>query len=148
MFGFGRKKQETTEQESEKPGLLKRLKSGLARTRASFTGGLANLVLGHKQIDDELLEELETLLLTADVGVEATRRIIDELTERVKRRDLKDPQALSDALKEQLVAILEQADGPVRQASPGRPQVILMVGVNGAGKTTTIGKLAKQLQQE
>ena len=148
MFGFGRKRQETTDQQPERPGLLKRLKSGLARTRASFTDGLANLVLGHKQIDEELLEELETLLLTADVGVEATRRIIDELTERVKRKDLKDPQALSDALKEQLIAILEQADAPVRQPAPGKPQVILMVGVNGAGKTTTIGKLAKQLQQE
>jgi len=110
MFGFGRKKKESTrQQELEKPGLLKRLRSGLARTRANFTDGLANLVLGHKQIDEELLEELETLLLTADVGVEATRRIIDDLTERVKRKDLSDPQALSKALKEELVTILEQA---------------------------------------
>ncbi|RTZ73887.1 MAG: signal recognition particle-docking protein FtsY [Gammaproteobacteria bacterium] len=149
MFGFGRKKKESPQQqEQEKPGLLKRLKSGLARTRANFTDGLASLILGRKQIDEELLEELETLMLTADVGVEATRRIIDDLTERVKRKDLADPQALSEALKEDLVAILEQADAPVKQPAPGRPQVILMVGVNGAGKTTTIGKLAKQLQEE
>ena len=148
MFGFGRKKKETVDERSERPGLLGRLKKGLARTRASFTDGLASLVLGRRQIDDELLEELETLLLTADVGVEATRRIIDALTERVRRKDLKDPQALTEALKAQLVEILEQAERPVKQPAPGKPQVILMVGVNGAGKTTTIGKLAKQLQQE
>jgi len=148
MFGFGRKKKETVDESRERPGLLGRLKQGLARTRASFTDGLASLVLGRRQIDDELLEELETLLLTADVGVEATRRIIDALTERVKRKDLKDPQALTKALEAQLVEILEQAERPVKQPAPGKPQVILMVGVNGAGKTTTIGKLAKQLQQE
>jgi len=148
MFGFGRKKKETVDERLERPGLLRRLKSGLARTRASFTDGLASLVLGRRQIDDELLEELETLLLTADVGVEATRRIIDALTERVRRKGLKDPQALTEALKAQLVEILEQAETPVKQPAPGKPQVILMVGVNGAGKTTTIGKLAKQLQQE
>ena len=148
MFGFGRKKKETLDESRERPGLLGRLKQGLARTRASFTDGLASLVMGRRQIDDELLEELETLLLTADVGVEATRRIIDALTERVKRKDLKDPQALTEALEAQLVEILEQAEKPVKQPAPGKPQVILMVGVNGAGKTTTIGKLAKQLQQE
>ncbi len=150
MFGFGRKKKrdEADEEAKEGRGLFQRLKSGLARTRASFTDSLASLVLGRKQIDEELLEELETLLLTADVGVEATRRVIDELTGRVKRKELRDPQALTEALKALLVEILEQADAPVKQPAPGKPQVILMVGVNGAGKTTTIGKLAKQLQQE
>ena len=149
MFGFGRKKKKNDAGEkAESRGLFQRLKSGLARTRANFTDGLANLVLGRKQIDDELLEELETLLLTADVGVEATRRIIDELTERVNRKELQNPEALSEALKTLLTEILERAHSPVRQPAPGKPQVILMVGVNGAGKTTTIGKLAKQLQQE
>ncbi len=150
MFGFGRKKKrdEADEEAKEGRGLFQRLKSGLSRTRASFTDSLASLVLGRKQIDEELLEELETLLLTADVGVEATRRVIDELTGRVKRKELRDPQALTEALKALLVEILEQADAPVKQPAPGKPQVILMVGVNGAGKTTTIGKLAKQLQQE
>ncbi|WP_456404768.1 signal recognition particle-docking protein FtsY [Thiolapillus sp.] len=147
MFGFG-KKNKSPEEEHNKPGLLQRLKSGLARTRANFTDGLANLVLGRKQIDDELLEDLETLLLTADVGVDATRRIIDELTERVKRKALSDPDALVEALKTLLENILLQNDAPVKQPSPGHPQVILMVGINGAGKTTTIGKLAKQLQDE
>ncbi len=147
MFGFGRKKAAADQQET-RPGLLQRLKSGLARTRANFTDGLAQLLGGRRRIDDELLEELETLLLTADVGVEATRRIIDSLTERVHRKDLKDPAALGEALRAQLVEILEKAERPVKQPAPGRPQVILMVGVNGAGKTTTIGKLAKALQAE
>ncbi len=148
MFGFGRKRKEAATETADRSGLLGRLKRGLARTRSSFTDGLASLVLGRGRIDDELLEELETLLLTADVGVEATRRIIDGLSERVRRKDLKDPEALTEALKRQLVEILKQAEAPVRQPAPGRPQVILMVGVNGAGKTTTIGKLAKRLQQE
>ncbi len=133
---------------ARKPGFFKRLKTSLTRTRSSFTDGLANLVLGRKEIDDELLEELETLLLVADVGVEATTRIINDLNRRVRRKELSDPNALSAALKSQLQDILRRNDKPVRQPSPGKPQVILMVGVNGAGKTTTIGKLAKQLQEE
>ena len=152
MFGFGRKKQEKAAQKPEqpenKPGFFERLKSGLARTRANFSDGLADLVLGKKQIDEDLLEELETLLLTADVGVETTARIIDDLTERVKRKELSDPQALSGILQDYLAGILEGIDKPVVQASAGKPQVILMVGINGAGKTTTIGKLAKRLQEE
>ena len=152
MFGFGRKnkatQQEALPDEESKSGVLQRLKTRLSRTRANFTDGLANLVLGHKQIDDELLEELETLLLTADVGVEATCRIIDNLTEQVRRKALSDPQALTVTLKQQLTGILQKTDAPVKQASAGKPQVILMVGINGAGKTTTIGKLAKRLQDE
>ena len=152
MFGFGKKNKTTRQAETSeaqnKPGLFQRLKTGLSRTRENFTDGLANLVLGHKQIDDELLEELETLLLTADVGVDATRRIIDNLTDQVKRKELSDPGALTDTLQQQLAAILETVDAPVKQAAPGKPQVILMVGINGAGKTTTIGKLAKRLQDE
>jgi fused signal recognition particle receptor len=152
MFGFGRKKAKTPETEAateaKTPGLFARLKAGLSRTRQNFSDGLANLVMGHKQIDDELLEELETLLLTADVGVDATRRIIDDLTARVKRKELADPEALTTALREQLAALLRRVDAPVQQPANGKPQVILMVGINGAGKTTTIGKLAKRLQQE
>jgi fused signal recognition particle receptor len=94
------------------------------------------------------MEELETILLTADVGVTTTARIMADLTTRVKRKSLSDPQALLQALKAELRAILLAADSPVRQPAPGRPQVVLMVGVNGAGKTTTIGKLAKRLQEE
>jgi len=148
MFGFGKKKTENPEEEAVKHGFFDRLKNGLARTRANFSDGLADLLLGKKQIDDDLLEELETLLLTADVGVETTRGIIDDLTGRVRRKELADPQALSGILQDQLAGILEGVDKPVVQATEGKPQVILMVGINGAGKTTTIGKLAKRLREE
>ena len=148
MFGFGKKKAEKEQPEASRPGFFERLKNGLARTRANFSDGLADLVLGKKQIDEDLLEELETLLLTADVGVETTARIVDDLTGRVKRKELSDPQALSGILQDQLAGILEGIDKPVVQPAEGKPQVILMVGINGAGKTTTIGKLAKRLQEE
>ena len=152
MSVFGKNKATTAASEAEQPTarsrLFKRLKQGLARTRANLTDRLAALTKGRRQIDEQLLEELETLLLTADVGVEATSRIIDELTRQVRRRELADPEALTTALRAQLAAVLGKVDAPVRQASAGRPQVILMVGINGAGKTTTIGKLAKRLQAE
>ncbi|MGV6827573.1 MAG: signal recognition particle-docking protein FtsY [bacterium] len=150
MFGFGRKKKETSPQPdtTEQQSLFQRLKHGLSRTRSNFTDGLQSLVLGKKQIDDELLEEIETQLLVADVGVEATNRIIGELTDQVSRKQLSDPQALIEALKTQLSDILANVDQPVKTAQAGKPQVILMVGINGAGKTTTIGKLARKLQNE
>ena len=131
-----------------KTGVFSRLRERLTRSRTQLGGGIGTLFLGRKRIDDELLEDLETLLITADVGTKATARIIADLTERVKRRSLADPQALLAALKDELRDILRSADGPVRQPAAGRPQVILMVGINGAGKTTTIGKLAKRLQLE
>ena len=155
MFGFGRRNKsqppavaDSPAEEQTQAGLFARLKQRLGRTRHNFTDGLADLLLGKKQIDDELIEELETLLLTADVGVDATARIIDDLTARVRRNELDDPQALSRVLKQQLLEILAPCDKPVTPASDNRTQVILMVGINGAGKTTTIGKLAKRLQQE
>jgi len=156
MFGFGKKKPPqvtpgetvTAPEPDVSEGLFARLKNRLVKTRSNFTDGLANLVLGRKSIDTDLLEELETLLLMADVGVDATTRIIDDLTGRVKRKELSDPERLTTILKEQLEQILNRCDKPVRQAQPGKPQVILMVGINGAGKTTTIGKLAKRLQDE
>ena len=152
MFGFGKKHQETAcpaaATPEARPGLFARLRERLSRSRAQLGAGLGDLFLGRKRIDDALLEELETLLLTADVGVEATARIIGDLTQRVKRQAMSDPQALLAALKEDLRQILVSVQAPVREAAPGRPQVILMVGVNGAGKTTTIGKLARRLQEE
>ena len=152
MFGFGKNKTPETapaEQQAQaipRKGLFARLRDGLARTRANLSDALGDLLSGRRQIDDELLEEIETLLLTADVGVDATRRIIDDLTARVRRRELSDPQALAGALREQLAAILHTVDGPVREPSPGHPLVVLMVGINGAGKTTTIGKLARRFK--
>ena len=124
------------------------LKQRLARTREILNTDVADLINTRKEIDDELIEELETLLLTADVGVPATTRVIDALHYRVKKREVKDPKALLKVLAAELRDLLADSMGPVAQPAAGRPQVILMVGVNGVGKTTTIGKLAKQLQEE
>ena len=153
MFGFGKNKSNPpapaeTPPEETKSGLFSRLKAGLARTRSGLTEGLANLVLGRKEIDDELLEELETQLLVADVGVEATRDIITDLTRRVARKELADADALLTALREDMAALLEPVSRPLVIDATQHPYVILMVGVNGAGKTTSIGKLAKRLQDE
>ncbi len=124
------------------------LQQRLARTREILNTDVADLIQTRKDIDDDLLEELETLLLTADVGVSATTRVIDALHYRVKKREVADPRALLKVMAGQLRELLAESMGPVAQPAPGRPQVILMVGVNGVGKTTTIGKLAKQLQDE
>ncbi|MCB2262520.1 MAG: signal recognition particle-docking protein FtsY [Candidatus Thiosymbion ectosymbiont of Robbea hypermnestra] len=153
MFGFGTKKQErATPGEAPEPErrqrFLSRLKDGLATTRAVLNTRIGDLVRGRKRIDEDLLEELETQLLTADVGVDATSRVIGRIAEQVKRRELADPQVLIDTLRGELGDILHRCEAPVRQPSAGCPQVILMVGVNGTGKTTTIGKLTKRLQEE
>ncbi len=136
------------DEKAPKKGLFARLAQGLKRTRSGLTDGLANLVLGRRNIDDELLEEIETLLLTADVGVEATQEIIGDLTQRVARKQLADADALFDALRENMLRILEPVAQPLVIPADEQPFVILMVGINGAGKTTTIGKLAKRLQSE
>lgn len=137
------------EQEAAQKGrMLAGLKAGLARTRAVLSADIGDLVSGRTEIDEDLLEELEMLLLSADVGVPATRRIIDDLAYRVKRREALEPDAFLAALRRELATLLSNSLAPVKQAAPGKPQVILMVGVNGAGKTTTIGKLARQLKDE
>ena len=125
-----------------------RIKKGLTRTRASFVGGVVALFIGRKEIDDELMEELETELIMADVGVEATRDIMAGLTKRIKYQELDDADALMAALKVELAKILEPADKPLVIDRNHHPCVILVVGVNGVGKTTTIGKLARRLQKE
>ncbi len=148
MFNIKRNKNSASASTSEdaKRGLLGRLKQQLKRTRSGLTEGLAQLFLGKKAIDDELLEELETQLLLADVGVEATTEIINDLTDRVARKQLADPDALMAALRDDLLGILEPCSQPLVIPTQARPYVILMVGVNGVGKTTTIGKLARHLQ--
>jgi len=143
---------EESEKPKEKQSFFTRLKKGLSKTRQSFTESLASLVLGRKEIDDDLLDDLEMILLTADVGIDATDRIIKNLTEQVSRKELKDPEALITALKSQLQAIIDPMSSPLEidehLAKEQGPFVILMVGINGVGKTTTIGKLAKKYQLE
>ncbi len=153
MFGFGKKEKSNTNssaamEDRDNKGLLSHLRQRLTRTRHNLTDGVANLLLGHREIDEDLLEDLETIMLTADVGVDATSRIISSISEKVRRKELSDPAVLNSILKQELRQILDQCDKPVLRPEGGRPQVILMVGINGAGKTTTIGKLAKRLQQD
>jgi fused signal recognition particle receptor len=131
-----------------KPGLFSRLRAGLSKTGRGLTEGVGGLILGRKAIDAELLEELETRLLMADVGIEATSRIIDNLTARVRRKQLGDAEALFAALHENMAEIVRPVSKPLNVDDTKRPYVILMVGINGAGKTTTIGKLAMRLKSE
>ncbi len=131
-----------------KTGFFARLKQGLSKTSASIGEGMASLFLGKKIIDDDLLDEIETRLLTADVGVEATSVIIKNLTQKVARKQLTDADALYKSLQAELAAMLKPVEQPLKIEAKNKPFVILVVGVNGAGKTTTIGKLAKKLQLE
>jgi fused signal recognition particle receptor len=126
----------------QKQGVLSRLRRGLGRTSDNLVQGLGNLFLGHKEIDAELFEELESRLLLADVGVEATLEIIKQLTQRVSRKELTRPEALEGALREELLALLRPCEA-LLTIGDHQPFVILVVGVNGVGKTTTIGKLAR-----
>lgn len=122
--------------------------TGLLRTRKQFTSRLANLFLGKKVIDPQLLAELESLLLTADVGQETTKQIMTHITNQVERKHLSDPEMLANVLKAYLIQVLQPCVAPLALSPEQKPFVILMVGVNGAGKTTTIGKIAKQLQAQ
>jgi fused signal recognition particle receptor len=128
--------------------VFERIKKGLGKTRASLTGGLADLFSVGKKIDEDLLEEIETTLLMADVGVTATSEIIESLTDKLERNQLKDGEALRKALREQLHGLLKDVTRPLEIDTACKPYVILMVGVNGVGKTTTIGKLTKKFQAE
>jgi len=130
---------------SPKRGLFALLRDGLRKTRSGLTGGLSSL-FRDKAIDADLLEEIETRLLLADVGIEATQRIIDSLTGRLERHQLADAEVLIAALHDEMEAILAPCDVPLTVPSDRGPFVILMVGVNGAGKTTTIGKLAQRFR--
>lgn len=132
----------------DKVGFFARLKQGLSKTSSSLGEGMASLFLGKKAIDDDLLDELETRLLTADVGVEATTAIVQNLTKRVARKELADSEALYKALQAELGALLAPVEQPLVIDTAKHPYVILVVGVNGVGKTTTIGKLARKLQQD
>jgi fused signal recognition particle receptor len=128
-------------------GFVRRLRARLNRGDSWLTYDLARLVPGGK-IDEEVLEELETALIMADVGVDATADIIARLEDRLARKDLKDAAALLEGLRTALVDILHPVERPLEISEGKAPFVILMVGVNGAGKTTTIGKLARKLKDE
>jgi fused signal recognition particle receptor len=131
-----------------KESLFARFKKGLSKTRHQLGDGIGRLLLGKKEISPELLEELETLMVSADLGMETTKRVLEHLTDGLKRQHLSDGNTVYDALKQHLQEILGEPRALSFETYDQSPFVILMVGVNGAGKTTTIGKLAKQLQQQ
>jgi fused signal recognition particle receptor len=131
----------------ERPGFLRRLRNRLNRGNSWLTYDLTNLVRG-RRIDASILEELETRLISADVGVEATERILEDLRRRVARQELADVEALIAALRQSIAEILRPCARPLVIDAGQRPFVILVVGVNGSGKTTTIGKLARRCTDE
>lgn len=167
MFSFGKKQKQDKEfiadaenhknsdrSENSEPvdtseiGLFARLKSGLSRTRGRLSEGINTIVLGEKVIDADLLDDIETQLLSADLGIEATDQVIANLKQRLNRNQLADPAEFIQGLKGELEQILKPCDIPLKISTQVKPFVIMVVGVNGVGKTTTIGKLAKRLQSQ
>jgi fused signal recognition particle receptor len=145
MFGF----KSASKNDTEKPaGLFASLRQRLSKTRQNLSAGLADLLLGKKQVDAELLEQLEDQLLMADVGMQATQEITSRLAESLQRKQLKDNESLIGALKSIMSDILAPCAIPLNVNSANKPFVILMVGVNGAGKTTTVSKLAQQYKNQ
>ena len=134
-------------QPAERPGFFARLKQGLTKTSQNLGNGLASLFLG-KKIDDDLYEELETQLLMADVGVDTSQKLIQQLVQHAHRKELKDADALFDKLQQEMALLLDDVEQPLQLEGAAGPFVILMVGVNGVGKTTTIGKMAQQFKQQ
>ena len=133
----------TPEQEKGRPSFFRRLAEKLSKTREAFTYQLDNLFLGRREIDAELFDDLEELLITADLGVATTRELLDHARRRVHRKELSDPESLKQALKEKIKSFISdyQRDAELVMPESG-PFVIMVVGVNGVGKTTTIGKIA------
>lgn len=136
------------EPEAPQVSVFERVRRGLGKTRANLTGGFSDLFAMGKKIDADLLEEIETTLLMADVGVTATTEIIESLTDKMERNQLKDGDALRVALRDQLHGLLTDVSRPLDINTGKKPYVMLMVGVNGVGKTTTIGKLTRMFQQD
>lgn len=128
-------------------GWLSRFTQGISATRENLGQGIGNLLLGEKELDEGLVEELETILLTADVGVETTQELIDAVTDGIARKQLENPEAVFALVKKHLMDLLTPCSGPMEFKIDHKPLVILVVGVNGVGKTTTIGKLAAQIKQ-
>jgi fused signal recognition particle receptor len=144
MFGF-KSKPDDTPQTAKEPGFIARLRQKLNRGNSWLTYDLANLLPGGR-IDESVLEELETRLITADVGVETTERILNGLRKRVQRNELANLDSLIAALRASLLEILAPSARPLTIDGSIAPFAVLVVGVNGAGKTTTIGKLARHFK--
>lgn len=133
--------------ETEKQGFLRRLRNRLSKTRQGFVSRVDQLLLGKKEIDEALLEELEEILITSDLGVRTTLALIEKVREKVERKSLSNPEELKEALQSEILAFLKVPPRPGRIAEE-KPHVIMVVGVNGVGKTTTIGKLGARYVKE
>ncbi len=134
--------------EPKKAGLFKRLSEKLSRTRESFTYQIDSLFLGKKVIDEDLLDELEEILITADIGITITQELLEHARRKVKRNELSDPESLKQVLKKKIKQYIVEHDKPAELVMPAKgPFVIMVVGVNGVGKTTTIGKIAHKFIQ-
>ena len=145
---FTRARRDPAPDDDKKPGgFFGRLKAALGRTRGALVGRLSALLAGRRTLDEQLVEDMETVLLSADVGIEATRRIMDEMRRRASAKRLGDEAALAEALRGAMMDILEPVSRPLRPC-PASPFVILMVGVNGTGKTTSAAKLAHRFKAE
>ena len=129
-------------------GVFKRLRHGLTKTRSSFTGRIDSLFAGKKEITESLMDELEEILFTSDIGVTTTQGLLDAVREKVTRKELKDPQKLKEMLKNHILSLLDQKPIENAPSKPGDPLVIMIAGVNGVGKTTTIGKIANRYRRE
>jgi len=153
MFNFLKKKTPAPESidptpSEPKPSFFNRLKQGLTKTRANFSSGIATLFLGKKELNADLLNDIENLLFTSDVGVETTQALINTLTTKLARKELCDTRAAFECLKSEMKAILKPCEAPLSINETLKPFVILVIGINGSGKTTTIGKLAHYFQQD
>jgi fused signal recognition particle receptor len=133
--------------EAEKQGFFRRLRNRLSKTREGFVSRVDQLLLGKKEIDEALLEELEEILITSDLGVQTTMGLIEKVREKVERKDLSNPEELKEALQSEILRFLKVPSMPSRIAGE-KPHVIMVVGVNGVGKTTTIGKLGARYVKE
>lgn len=143
MFNIFKKRhtENTSSENKSKPTLRERL----TKSREKIGDSLSSLLLGKKSIDDDLLEELETILISADIGLKTTDQVIESVRQKSSRKDLSDPSSLYNLVKEELLSIIVE-DNEMSEIN-AKPFVILVVGVNGAGKTTSIGKLAKSFQK-
>lgn len=139
LFGPPKKKE---------PTVLEKIQAGLAKTKENFTEQIQELVQGKREIDAGMLDDLEGIMIGADIGVNTTNEILSAIRDQVSRRTLQDPTELRNAIKEQLRKILNVNYTPPKQIEEGNPFVIFMVGVNGVGKTTTIGKLANRFKKD
>ncbi|MBW1667818.1 MAG: signal recognition particle-docking protein FtsY [Deltaproteobacteria bacterium] len=146
MVRFFRRKEKKVEKGDN--NFLTRLKQGLSKTRSGFAGRLDRTLFGKKEINAEMLEELEEILFTSDLGVSTTQALIEIVQQGVERKELNSPEKLREALKEHILSFLGVPDVDHGAPAPGEPLVIMVIGVNGVGKTTTIGKVAHQFRQE